>query len=425
MHSGDLITAVSTPPGRGAIAVIRLSGDGAMAAAAGLFGREPTDLRPRYMYYGTAQAADGIQDKAVFVLFEQGHSYTGEESAEIQCHGSPVVTAAIIKALLAKGARLAEKGEFTRRAYLNGKLDLTQAEGIIDLIDSRSTEAARAAFSQADGTLYIYIQRAADEITEIAAAVGAAIDYPEEGLEEELPTVEFGGVKKSLTALQESYPAGRAAVAGVNVVLIGRPNAGKSTLFNALVGYERAIVTETAGTTRDTVTEGYEYKGVRFHVTDTAGLREAADEPERQGILRSRTAAETADVLLEVDEEGLFTRADALHVLSKSDKNALSGGDISVSGATGDGLEALKETIYVRAGTRPIQDVTLTNLRQYEAVCETLDCICAAEQALKNAMPDCAASELHNALTALSRITGVRAADAVVDRIFARFCVGK
>ena len=420
---GGLIAAVSTAAGRGAIAIVRLSGEGAAAAAASLFGWTPEKLKPRYMYYGTLTAADGVRDNAVLVYFERGKSYTGEQSAEIHCHGSPVVTAAVLKVLCDNGARLAERGEFTRRAYCNGKLDLTQAEGIIDLIDSGSTAAAKAAYSQADGALFHCINEIAQTLTDAAAAVGAAIDYPDEV--EEMPDVDLQPALERLRQLKAGYPAGSAAVSGVKVALVGKPNAGKSTLFNALVGRDRSIVTDVAGTTRDTVNDGYEYKGVRFELIDTAGIHEARDEPERQGIERSRRAAEQADVVLEIDDAGAFTIPGAVRVQSKADLDKTPAGDLTVSGLTGTGVRELKEYIYRRAGDLVVQDVTLTNLRQYEAVCEALDATQSAADALQNAAPDCAASDLHAALTALGRVTGVTAAQTVVNRIFERFCVGK
>ena len=316
---GPLIAAVSTPPGRGAIAIVRLSGEGAAETAAAMFDKKAERLHPRQMYYGELTAAHGIKDKAVLVVFRRGASYTGEEAAEIHCHGSPVVTSAVLMRLYEMGARAAERGEFTRRAYFNGNLDLTEAEGVIDLIDSESEAAARAAYCEADGRLKKTIGEIADCLTEAAAAIGAAIDYPEEGLEETLPVGEIKKAADRLAALKDSYPAGSAAISGVNVALIGKPNAGKSTLFNALVGYERSIVTDTAGTTRDTVSEGYIYKGLRFNVIDTAGIRQAESEPERQGILRSRRAAAGADVVVETDENGVFTEENALKVRTKGD----------------------------------------------------------------------------------------------------------
>lgn len=425
-RDGPLIAAVSTPPGRGAIAIVRLSGEGAAEAAAALFGKRAALLRPRQMYYGELTAAHGIKDKAVLVVFRRGESYTGEEAAEIHCHGSPVVTSAVLMRLYETGARAAEKGEFTRRAYFNGKLDLTEAEGVIDLIDSESEAAARAAYSEADGRLKQTIGEIADCLTEAAAAVGAAIDYPEEGLEETLPEAEIKRAAERLAALKDSYPAGSAAISGVSVALIGKPNAGKSTLFNALVGYERSIVTDTAGTTRDTVSEGYIYKGMRFNVVDTAGIRQAESEPERQGILRSRRAAAGADVVVETDEDGVFTEEKALKVRTKGDLSAEKGAaDLVVSAASGQGIDALKEMIYARAGNLALSDVTLTNLRQYEAVAEAYDSVEAALGALGDAALDCAAAALSEALTALGKVTGEYATDAVIDRIFARFCVGK
>lgn len=281
---GRLIAACSTPPGRGAVAIVRLSGENALDVACGMFGLSVEQVPDRTAVYGKLTAA-GLCDSAVLLCFRAPRSYTGEDTAEIQCHGSPVIVDAILREAVFRGARIAEPGEFTRRAYQNGKLDLTAAEGIIDLIDSQSEAAAKAAFQLADGALYREIERISVLLTAAAADVGAVLDYPDEAEETD---VDLRPIGAALDKLIDGYPAGTAAHDGVRVTLTGTVNAGKSTLFNALLGKDRAIVTDIPGTTRDTVTDSYEYKGVRFYLTDTAGVREATDAVERLGIERSR-----------------------------------------------------------------------------------------------------------------------------------------
>lgn len=418
--TADLIAAVATPAGRGAVAIVRLSGQNAVETACAMFDKDPKTVPDRTAVYGTVRAS-GICDNAILLCFHAPHSYTGEDSAEIQCHGSPVVADAVVREAVARGARIAAPGEYTRRAYQNGKLDLTAAEGVIDLIESRSAAAARAAFRLADGALHRAIERIAEQLTACAADVGAVLDYPDEAEETD---VDLGSPIAALDKLIAGYPAGVAAHDGVRVTIVGAVNVGKSTLFNALVGCERAIVTDIPGTTRDTVTESFEYNGVRFYLTDTAGLRETQDVVERLGIERSHAAVQTSDIVVEVSDTDRFNLADALHVVSKGDLVQKSGGDLIVSAKTGDGIETLKQMLFDRV-PHVGDEVLLTNARQFEAVTRAKQAATFARDALRDGQADCAASELHRALVALGEVTGVKAADAVIDSIFSRFCVGK
>lgn len=420
MDNGPLIVAVSTPPGRGAIAIVRFSGEKAAETVCGMFEVKRENIADRTVRYGRLRA-DGIMDNAVFILFRGSASYTGEDSAEIHCHGSPVITAAVLNEAIRRGARVAAPGEFTRRAYLNGKLDLTAAEGIIDLIDSTSAAGARAAYELADGALYKRIGKVAEAITAAAADIAAAIDYPEEA---DTRDVDLAPILTELQTLANGYPAGAAAKEGVNVVIAGPVNAGKSALFNALLGRDRAIVTDVPGTTRDTVTDSYEYKGIRFHLTDTAGIRESEDAVERLGIERSRKALRCGDIILSVAENGTFTTEGTIRVGSKGDLSLHKDADITVSAKTGENIEALKEMIYTRV-PQAGNGALLVNARQYEAVVRAAEHVGFAAEALTNFTPDCAASELDWALTELGAVTGVRATDAIIDDIFKRFCVGK
>ncbi len=417
---GRLIAACSTPPGRGAVSIVRLSGENALDVACGMFGLSVEQVPDRTAVYGKLTAA-GLCDSAVLLCFRAPRSYTGEDTAEIQCHGSPVIVDAILREAVFRGARIAEPGEFTRRAYQNGKLDLTAAEGIIDLIDSQSEAAAKAAFQLADGALYREIERISVLLTAAAADVGAVLDYPDEAEETD---VDLRPIGAALDKLIDGYPAGTAAHDGVRVTLTGTVNAGKSTLFNALLGKDRAIVTDIPGTTRDTVTDSYEYKGVRFYLTDTAGVREATDAVERLGIERSRAALRACDVAVEVSETGDFTVENAVHVVSKADLGGCDGGDLTLSAVTGNGVDKLKELLYQKVP--PIGDgILLTNARQYEAAVAARRHVGFAAEALTDGTADCAASELDCALSALGEVTGVKASDAIIDAIFSRFCVGK
>lgn len=416
----SLIVACGTPSGRGAVSIVRLSGEGAIQVACDMFGIGTESAPDRTAVYGTVTAA-GLRDRAVLLVFHSPRSYTGEDTAEIQCHGSPVVVDAILREAVSRGARIAQAGEFTRRAYENGKLDLTAAEGVIDLIDSQSAAAARAAFRLSDGALRRAIDDISYQLTVAASDLGAVLDYPDEAEERD---VDLRPVIAALDKLIDGYPAGNAAHDGVRVTLTGAVNAGKSTLFNALLGFDRAIVTAVAGTTRDTVTDSYEYKGVRFYLTDTAGLRETDDEVERLGVERSRAAVRVCDIAVEVSETGEFALENAVHVVSKADLGGKSGGDVVVSGDTGEGVDKLKELLFSRVPAIP-DDVLITNARQFASVSAARRHAAFAAEALRSGTADCAASELDCALTALGEVTGVKASDAVVDAIFSRFCVGK
>ena len=280
----DTIAALSTPYGRGAVALIRLSGKESLKVFEKIFmSREK--LEERRAVYGVVDTGS-LKDDVIAILYTSPRSYTGEEVVEIFCHGSTVITESILRALIKNGARYAEKGEFTKRAFENGKLTLTEAEGIIDLIDAQSESAARAAYNLSSGKLKEKTKEIADGIKELTANLNAAIDYPEENLE----TDEYGEclskcrkLIKKAKSLAETYESGKKINDGVNVVIAGKPNVGKSTLLNALVGFERAIVTPQAGTTRDTVESSYVFDGVLFKVTDTAGERRLRQRSGKNG----------------------------------------------------------------------------------------------------------------------------------------------
>lgn len=422
----DTIIALSSAHGRSAIAVIRLSGRDSLSLLKGVFsGYEKIEAGKAV--FGTLDVGN-LKDDVVVTSFFEPKSYTGENVVEISCHGSPVITESIIRFFITKGARLAERGEFTRRAFENGKLTLTESEGIIDLIDSQCESGARVAYNLASGTLKSKIDELKKRLLNVTAAVNVEIDYPEEDVgasadEENLD--EIRNIKNKVKALIETYNAGKKLSGGVNVVIAGAPNAGKSTLLNALVGFERAIVTEEAGTTRDTVEASYIYKGALFNVTDTAGVREGAlSKAEQMGIERSLFAVRGADVAVVLDgfECECTNRID---VHSKCDVERKEKA-LNVSGVTGEGIDELKETIFKKSALISTDEVLITNLRQYSALGECLDALSRAETAMVSCEPpDILSVELFCALSALCEIDGARATEDVVNSIFARFCVGK
>ena len=454
----DTIAAVSTGRGISAIGIIRLSGDTAIETAERVFrplnGRKLSELPDRLLVLGELLAEDGaVLDRCLCTVSRGPSSYTGEDTAEIQCHGSPVVLSEGLKSLFRAGARQALAGEFTRRAFLNGLLDLTQAEAVIDLIDAETAEGAKNAAGQLGGAVSRRTDRIYDALLDMTAHFQAVIDYPDEDIEdfrlrEYLDT--FHSSEEELKRLLSTFERGSLLRTGVPTAIIGRPNAGKSSLLNAMVGYERAIVTAREGTTRDTIEERVRIGGSVLRLTDTAGIRPTEDEAERLGVERARRAAEDASLVLAVfdgsrpvsDEDREVaeraSRAEGrIAVVNKSDLPAafdeelLAGrfdGVVHVSALTGDGIDSLAEQIGRVIGPLPQagQGEILTNARQAEAVSRALEAITAAREAAEDGVtPDAVLTGVEEAMAALGELTGKTVRDDVVTRIFERFCVGK
>lgn len=456
----DTIAAISTPPGPGAIGILRLSGPRAIEVAQASFrplNKVPLcQHRPHELVYGDLLDRDGQPIDRVLCTFSRGPvSYTGEDTAEFQCHGSPMVLSLGLEALFSRGARQARAGEFTRRAFLNGKLDLAQAEAVGDLLEARSREGARHAAGQLTGALSRRIGGVYSALVDVMAHFHAVLDYPDEDIDpfrmEEL-SHQLSQQESALRALAGSYRRGQYIRDGVPCAIVGRPNAGKSSLLNALVGFDRAIVTNIPGTTRDTVEERAELGGVTLRLIDTAGLRDSDDPIEQLGVERSRAAMdEAALVLLVVDGTEKPTQEDAdlartiaeagkpfILVRSKRDLagehadelEALSQGapTVSLSARTGEGLEELGQAVAALfpQGSEDKAGELITNARQAEAAGRALNCVVRANQALSDGVtPDALLTDVEEALEALGELTGQSVREDVTDRIFSKFCVGK
>jgi tRNA modification GTPase len=433
----DTIVAMATPPGRGGIGVVRLSGPAAHAIAQQLITHGGA-LQPRY---ATLTKIRGDIDQTVALYFPAPASYTGDDVVELSAHGSPVVLRAIVSAAIERGARPAEPGEFTLRAFLNGRIDLMQAEAVADLIDAVTPLQARAAFDQLEGTLTRAIAVIDARLFDLIAQLEASVDFPDEGYH----FVDPGALAHSideLLALTRDLLAGaargRLIREGLQVAIVGKPNVGKSSLFNALLGTARAIVTAAPGTTRDLVTEVVDLEGLRVTLVDTAGQREATDPAEIEGVERSQQAMAVSDVILHVfdgDESPQTTDRKSLVVRNKSDISpapaaAMKAGVISVSARTGDGLAELRRRLVAVLDAEPRRDPPdITNVRHIALVQRAHEALArarAASLAETGAMPEeFVLADLQDARAALEEITGKRAPDELLAHIFSRFCIGK
>jgi tRNA modification GTPase len=442
--TADTIVAIATPPGRGALGVVRLSGDRAQAIAASLVSRQ-APLNPREATF-TSLAAGAVGDRVVVTLFARPASYTGEDVVEISTHGSSVVLNAVLAAATAHGARLAAPGEFTLRAYLNGKLDLPQAEAVADLVDAVTPLQARAAFDQLNGTLTTAIGRIESDLFDLVARLEASVDFPDEGyhfIEPRSTAIAIDAVTAQIERLLASARRGRLVREGAQVSIVGRPNAGKSSLFNALVGSHRAIVTDVPGTTRDLLTETVDLEGLRITLVDTAGITESRDPIEREGVTRARRSLSTADCVLLVrdrssarpdDEEEIEgVRERTIVVASKSDRPpAWSDPDaVCVSAVTGAGLDRLTAAIVEKlTGREPLRDVPLvSNVRHIHLLEQAREALTGAADAVRAAggalSEEFVLADLQRARSLLEEVTGRRSADDLLAHVFARFCVGK
>ncbi len=457
----ETIAAVSTPRGKGGIAVIRVSGDGAAEIAARVFSADLTAKPPRTAVYGRIYAPlpDGgreVVDDGVAVLWRGPNSYTGEDVLEISCHGGVLVTQAVLEAVLAAGARMAQAGEFTRRAFLNGRLGLDQAEAVGALLEAKTRSQLALSRGGMGGRLGVRCAELAEQLRSVAVSCMAAIDFPDEDLREMSREEMISATAEAVSGLRTlaaTWRTGRAVAEGIPTVLCGRANVGKSALYNRLVGRDAAIVTAIAGTTRDMLTETVEFGGVTLRLTDTAGLRDTEDPVEAIGVGRARNALAEAELVLVVfdgasaldeDDDAMLAllptlEAETFVLANQADRGLLpetverlraTGKPVAViSAETGEGMDALAAAVTERFldGSLDLrEDAIVTGARQYAALMRAAEAAEAAESALREGMPeDLCCVDLELALGALDEVDGRAVSEDIVGEIFSRFCVGK
>ena len=455
MHTDDTIAAISTPAGQGGIGIVRMSGNNAIHIADKIF-RSPNKLKPsksrsHRILYGHIIDPDGkeVVDEVLISVMRAPNTYTKEDIIEINCHGGAIPVRRVLELLIKNGARMADPGEFTQRAFLNGRIDLAQAEAVLDVINSLTVESQKTAVNQLKGGLSDKIEQIRHELIELAALVETYIDFPEEDIEPlSLKDMDKRSlkIKKALEKLINSSKYGLILREGLKTAIIGRPNVGKSSLLNALVEKDRAIVTEAPGTTRDVIEEYLNIKGLPLRIMDTAGIRSVEDIAEMEGVRRSLKAIEDADlVLLVLDGNTSLHQTDKeliaksenknrILVINKSDltqkikiKN-IHKDSVTISAKKGTGLSRLKNKIVTAAlnGNTDSNTDAVTNIRHVHALERTLDSINSFRMEMNNrTSPEFLSVELREALDAVGEIIGITTPDDILNRIFSNFCIGK
>lgn len=460
MFDADTIVAISTPPGEGGIGIVRMSGEKSIDIIKEIFvlpsGKEISEIKDRYFYYGKiVDDAGEPLDEVLMVCMRGPRSYTREDIVEIHCHGGMIPIRKILELIISHGARLAEPGEFTKRAFLNGRLDLVQAEAVADLIRAKSDEAARSSLRQMEGSLSRKLKDIRERLLDLIAHIEVTIDYPEEDIDEIIGKEIAGVLDEVLSEMKrliDSANTGKLIRQGIKTVIVGKPNVGKSSLLNALVRENRAIVTHIPGTTRDIIEEYISIRGIQVNIIDTAGIRETEDVVEKIGVERTKKSIDEADLIIAMfdasvpfekeDEEILERIKDkkVLVIVNKTDlpnlldiekiKSTIPDGDIiETSLIKGEGVEEIENYIYnmVYSGNVTVSDEPMvTNIRHENLLKSSYKHLLDAKNALEHGVPlDLISIDIRSSLDDIGVITGEFVTDDIVDRIFSNFCVGK
>ncbi len=456
MSDLSAIAAISTPLGTGGVGIIRISGKNATEIADRIFvsvnGKKLSSSKGYRAYFGRIFDGETAVDEVVCLVFRAPHSYTGEDVVEINCHGGVVLLKKILRLVLQNGAQAAAPGEFTKRAFLNGKLDLSEAESVMTLISAQGEQGANAAFNQLEGSLSRKIEKINSSLLSLAAHIAAWVDYPDDEIEElgnnELYSTIYNA-HLELCALLSNFDSGMAVTNGVEAAIVGKPNVGKSTLMNLLTGYDRSIVTEIEGTTRDVVEETVNLNGCILRISDTAGMRETGDIVEKLGVERSRKKLERAAIVFAVfdlskplsdeDKELIDECKDknVIPIVNKTDleprldvdyiKNKL-GSPLFISAKSGDGYNELCDRVAELMGTKNFDTTSAMLVNERQRICcqKASDALKDALEALNIGLtPDAIGVCIDDAIAALLELTGQKASEAVVDEVFKQFCVGK
>lgn len=443
----DVIVAISTPIGNGGISIVRMSGNTCFSIADAIFtskNSKPSSFEDRKLYLGTV-TTEHFKEKALCVVFKAPNSYTAENMVEFQCHGGVKIAQGILRECLLKGARLAKNGEFSMRAFLNGKMSLAETEGMIDMINAKSDAEVRAGYALLNGELSKKTIQMQNELTDILADIEVSFDYPEQDMEyttAQKTKQRLQSLVETISTLLQTSAQGKLIKHGIQTLIVGKPNVGKSSLLNALLGEEKAIVTSIAGTTRDIIEDGYEYKGLRVQLIDTAGIHETEDLVEKMGIDKAKKYIQQADIVLFVvdlstpyneKDEAIFNLIkDKNYIVVKNKTDAkiwdkTFENQVEISALKQQGIENLKEKIYqiAQGSTLSQNEIILTNERHVQ-------CLQQAKQYLQNALKtiedislDAISIDVHLAWEALGEITGTTANEEIITAIFSKYCLGK
>lgn len=444
----DTIVAISTGSTNGAISIVRLSGEKAIEIADKLFISnkkiKPSKFTPRYLELGKI-TTDNFNEQAMCVIFFNPNSYTGEDLVEFQCHGGLKIAEGVIKQCIKLGARLATNGEFTKRAFINGKISLASAEGIMDMINAETDAQIRAGYELLNGSLSKIAYSAQEELTDILSEIEVSFDYPEEQIEyitKNMVSKRLKTLSEELEEILKSADTGKIISGGINVLIVGKPNVGKSSLLNALLSRERAIVTDIPGTTRDTIEDSFSINGIKVNIIDTAGIHDTTDLVEQLGVNKAKELIDRADIILFVtDSSSAETKEDQnifnlvqgkpyIKIANKADIATSKNTDptvITISSKTGEGIDKLKEVIYDKFKSPSLVEggVIITNARHAQALKNAQENIIRAIEDIEFQTLDLVSVYIKLAYSALGEITGNTTGEDIIDAIFSKFCLGK